>query len=152
MLKSKAISEGVILSLKAKGKYTGAFAGITKACTVCGTTFTSKRARTTVCLTCRARSPEEIKAARVQAVTDFRRRQKQRAIEYMGGSCCKCGYSKCSYALEFHHTDPTEKEFSLSQTGVTRSWDRLLAELKKCILVCSNCHREIHAALGGNTV
>lgn len=53
-----------------------------------------------------------------------------------------CGYSKCIEALEFHHLDPTEKEFEISDR---RSWEALTAELDKCILLCANCHREYHS-------
>jgi hypothetical protein len=69
------------------------------------------------------------------------------SIEYKGGACSKCGYNKCLSALEFHHIDPTQKDFSPSDTGQTRSWEIVKAELDKCILVCSNCHREIHDQL-----
>ena len=67
-------------------------------------------------------------------------------IESMGGSCCCCGYNKCQDALEFHHLDPEQKDLSFgSRRANPASWERLVAELRKCILVCSNCHKEIHA-------
>ena len=69
---------------------------------------------------------------------------KLKAIEYKGGCCSICKYSKCISALEFHHLDPTQKEFGISSKGYTRSWDKVKEELDKCILVCANCHREIH--------
>jgi hypothetical protein len=69
------------------------------------------------------------------------------AVEYKGGSCSCCGYNKCVAALEFHHNDPSEKDFGISGKGLTRSWEKLKVELDKCILVCSNCHREIHENL-----
>lgn len=58
---------------------------------------------------------------------------------------CVCGYDRCSAALDFHHKDEREKSFGLSQDGMTRSWKKTKEELKKCVLVCANCHREIHA-------
>lgn len=72
---------------------------------------------------------------------------KRRAIEYKGGCCELCGYSRCVEALEFHHEDPSEKEFGLGQRGLTRSWEKIKAELDKCQLLCANCHREVHAAI-----
>lgn len=78
-------------------------------------------------------------------VSERRRRLKQLAIEYKGGKCSLCGYCKCTGALEFHHIDPKTKDFSLSTDGLTRSWKRIKVELDKCILVCSNCHKEIHS-------
>ena len=49
-------------------------------------------------------------------------------------------------ALEFHHLNPEEKDFGISKT-LTRSMDSLRKEVDKCILVCSNCHAEIHDEL-----
>jgi hypothetical protein len=67
------------------------------------------------------------------------------AIQFKGGKCSKCGYNKSVAALEFHHIDPTKKEFSI--TNDCRSKKRLQSELEKCILLCSNCHREEHERL-----
>jgi 5-methylcytosine-specific restriction endonuclease McrA len=80
----------------------------------------------------------------VDAVDKRRRVVKLKSIEYKGGKCQSCGYLKCADALEFHHTTPGEKDFSISGTGVTRSWDKIKTELDKCILLCANCHREAH--------
>ena len=66
------------------------------------------------------------------------------SVEFMGGKCSICNYNKCINALEFHHKDPTQKDFGVGTNGHTRSWKRIEKELEKCILVCSNCHREIH--------
>jgi len=77
-------------------------------------------------------------------VTNRRRELKQLSIAYKGGSCARCGYSKCVSALEFHHLDPNVKDFNPSQGGHTRSWERTKQELDKCVMVCANCHREIH--------
>lgn len=63
--------------------------------------------------------------------------------EEFGGKCSKCGYDKCMDALQFHHVDPTKKEFALGQ-GRGFNIDRIREELKKCIMVCSNCHIEMH--------
>jgi predicted RNA-binding Zn-ribbon protein involved in translation (DUF1610 family) len=65
-------------------------------------------------------------------------------IEVAGSySCNICGYNKCTNALEFHHIDPSKKEYLISDLK-TCSKEILVEELKKCIIVCSNCHREIH--------
>ena len=69
---------------------------------------------------------------------------KQKCIEYKGGACVKCGYNKCAAALDFHHMDPTQKDISIARMRHTRFDERVMKELDKCILVCSNCHREIH--------
>jgi hypothetical protein len=77
-------------------------------------------------------------------VTQFRRRRKEKCVMYKGGKCEKCGYNKCLGALQFHHIDPSEKEFGLSGKGVPKSWERCKTELDKCILLCANCHAELH--------
>ena len=79
-----------------------------------------------------------------EAVTLKRRRVKLTAVDYLGGKCCICGYDKCVDALEFHHKDPTQKDFGISTNGACRSWNKIKQELDKCILLCANCHREVH--------
>jgi 5-methylcytosine-specific restriction endonuclease McrA len=78
-----------------------------------------------------------------------KRRQKIRimALEYKGGKCSRCGYSKCLEALEFHHLESSKKDFGISDRGYTRSWEKVSKELDKCDLVCANCHRELHAKM-----
>lgn len=63
--------------------------------------------------------------------------------EEHGAKCSCCGYNKCMDALEFHHLDPSVKEFRLG-THRTHTLSKIRKELEKCILVCSNCHAEIH--------
>ena len=81
-----------------------------------------------------------------QAVTIKRQAIKKMLIAYAGGKCQKCGYDKCSRALEFHHLDPNEKDFGISKT-LTKNIQALKAEVDKCILLCSNCHAEEHQRL-----
>jgi len=81
------------------------------------------------------------------AVKMRRKKLRQMAVEYKGGQCNFCGYSKCPDALDFHHCDPKQKDFGLSARGLTRSWERIKKELDKCVLVCANCHREVHAGI-----
>ena len=83
------------------------------------------------------------KECRKDAVLDIRRRNKIKLVEYKGGKCEICGYDKCIDALEFHHLDPNEKDFGIA--GDTRCLEKLKSEADKCILLCANCHREIHA-------
>jgi len=61
----------------------------------------------------------------------------------LGGCCARCGYDKYLGALEFHHLDPTVKEFALGhKRGLSE--EALRKEINKCILLCANCHREEH--------
>lgn len=70
--------------------------------------------------------------------------RKLKAIEYKGGACLKCGYSKYYGALHFHHVDPATKTASWVKIRLW-SWDKVLQELDKCVLLCSNCHAEEHS-------
>lgn len=73
------------------------------------------------------------------------RKFKKQCVEYKGGKCKMCGYSKCIAALDFHHLDPSKKEFNISHRGVLKLTEEFKAELDKCDLVCVRCHREIHS-------
>jgi hypothetical protein len=89
----------------------------------------------------------------IKAVQKRRKRLKEKAIEYKGGKCESCGYSRCREALEFHHSVNNKKEFGVAAKGYTRSWKKVKEEIEKCLLLCANCHREIHtklAAFPGN--
>jgi len=83
----------------------------------------------------------------IQAVQKRRRIVRDKAIDYKGGHCQVCGYSNCREALEFHHLDAHWKDFGISDRGYTRSWTRIVKELDKCVLLCANCHREVHSGL-----
>lgn len=72
---------------------------------------------------------------------------KKKCVEYKGGECENCGYSKYIGALHFHHKDPNEKDFSLSRVKSHSFDDKVKKELDKCLLVCANCHSEIHGLL-----
>ena len=85
------------------------------------------------------------KVSNTEAVESWRKRKKKALVEYKGGKCQCCGYSRCIEALEFHHLDPNIKSFTIS--GKSKSFNSLKSEVDKCILVCSNCHKEIHAGL-----
>lgn len=89
----------------------------------------------------KAKNPEWAKkmSAKVSAT-----RKKNTSIlkEEAGNRCSICGYDKCIAALEFHHPDPTVKESGI--IGSTKSLAKQREEAQKCILVCANCHRELH--------
>src|SRR5437016_3667858 len=87
---------------------------------------------------------------RMERVAQRRRRVKQILVEEAGGRCIECGYAGHQAALEFHHLDPSEKGFTLSRGGVTRSIEELRDEARKCVLLCSNCHAEVE--IGARTL
>jgi restriction endonuclease S subunit len=85
------------------------------------------------------------KVSKSEAVIDWRRRTKVKLVEYKGGKCQICDYNKSINALQFHHLNPNEKDFTIS--GKSLSFERLKNEVDKCVLVCSNCHSEIHEGI-----
>lgn len=101
-------------------------------CNNCGREYSYKRTlggTRSVCNTCH---------------TNKRRHKlKLKMVEYMGGACITCGYKRCFGALTFHHINDNEKEFTISGAEC-RSWKVLVKELKKCVLLCANCHQEYH--------
>jgi hypothetical protein len=83
----------------------------------------------------------------IDAVRKRRKKLRDMAVRYKGGKCQICGYGRCQEAMEFHHLDGSMKDFGISHKGYTRSWRRVKSELDKCIMLCANCHREVHAGL-----
>lgn len=115
-----------------------------KVCNKCGKTFITKKNghNRRYCYEC---IPESLKNG-----VENRRLMKKWALEYKGFKCEKCGYDKCIDALEFHHLNPEEKDFSLSDRKLILDWQIIKQELDKCQLVCANCHREIHSVKEGD--
>ena len=94
----------------------------------------------------RALSPEEVSKRRKGCVVAWRQRAKLKAIAYKGGACQGCGYGKCVRSLQFHHIDPAGKDFGIGRASA-RSWARIQVELDKCVLLCANCHGEVHEGI-----
>ena len=110
-------------------------------CEICGTSFSPKTAnakRRKYCYNC---SPE---GDRSKQITALRQAMKKQAVKRKGGKCEICGYSKNISALQFHHKNPKEKQFGLSQSGTNHSWKEYWQEAQKCMLLCANCHMQLH--------
>lgn len=120
--------------------------GDLKVCEICGKTFSviDRGWTRTYCYECSPTINESF--TRSDNITAKRRAIKKQLIKEAGGKCQKCGYDKCMRALEFHHLDPNEKDFGISRQ-LNRSMNELRNEIKKCILLCSNCHAEEHQSL-----
>lgn len=81
---------------------------------------------------------------------NYKRIIKLKAIEYKGGKCAICGYKHTLFALTFHHVNPKNKKFNISnfsKIDKRMKWETIKMELDKCILICNNCHCEINAEL-----
>lgn len=72
-----------------------------------------------------------------------RREFKQWCVNYKGGKCLNCGYNRCLRSMDFHHLDESEKDYDISSKWKI-SKEKAIKELDKCVLVCRNCHGEIH--------
>ena len=105
-------------------------------CETCGETDPPKffGAQKSRCRTCQAKLNEQNRVQR-----------RKEGIAYLGGKCSHCGYDKYHGALDFHHTDPSQKD--PKGLDPARSKKKFFEELDKCILLCSNCHREEHNRL-----
>ena len=82
--------------------------------------------------------------SRAEDVSNYRRRRKINLINVLGGKCQICGFNSFPDALEFHHEDPNEKDYGLASKGTCHDIETDLNEVRKCFLLCANCHRGIH--------
>jgi hypothetical protein len=80
-------------------------------------------------------------------IARIRRERKQRAVRLMGDVCFGCGKDWALTLFEFHHREAASKDFGIGQDGIPRRWDKVAAELAKCVMLCANCHREVHAGV-----
>ena len=80
-----------------------------------------------------------------EIVCNHVRKRKKDLISVFGSKCCICGFDSFQEGLDFHHVNPEEKSFSFGPQASTKALEKQLEELRKCILVCANCHRGIHA-------
>ncbi len=82
-------------------------------------------------------------------VKKWRRATKHRIVESFGNICCICKNRYPDVVYDLHHENG-EKEFQISSIRANAvSWIRIVTELRKCVMVCSNCHRLVH---NGDTV
>ena len=98
-------------------------------CLICGREYAFNKRKghqTSICNSCNANRK--------------RNRVKTKAVEYKGGCCQQCGYSKCLRSLQFHHEDRSKKDFTIGGK-MAWSWERLKVELDKCTLVCEKLER-----------
>ena len=81
-------------------------------------------------------------------VINWRKRTKQRMVDAFEGKCGICSYDCFLGGLEFHHLESEEKERCLSGMIVNPSaWSKIVIELRKCVCLCSRCHREVHGGV-----
>jgi len=77
--------------------------------------------------------------------TKIRRyRTKAAAIKYLGGKCTNCGWQGNQAAFQFHHLNSDKKDFTIGNVA-NKKWNLIKNELKKCALLCANCHAIKHS-------
>jgi hypothetical protein len=108
-------------------------------CIVCGVLLQGKQ--TKFCsATCKNKHHQSYEAQKRRGLA-----RKLELVETAGGCCSICGYRKNLAALAFHHTISVDKDFKLDMRSLSnRRLENVLTELDKCILVCHNCHAELH--------
>ena len=115
-----------------------------KQCEICNSNFETVPGGNSrkYCFDCSPSYPKG--GSRAKTISALRKAMKKEAIRRKGSKCEICGYNKCTAALNFHHLDASQKEFSLAQSGVIHSWTEFWNEAQKCQLLCANCHAEVH--------
>lgn len=118
-----------------------------KLCVICGVEIEKNKKYCNDCITTNNKKKLKENNYNYDYVLNWRNNNKKQAVDFLGGKCVICGYNKCLRNLDFHHVNPLEKEITISHKINKIKFEKLKTELKKCILVCSNCHGEIHDGL-----
>jgi hypothetical protein len=92
-----------------------------------------------------SRWKDSLKRRAWQAERRISYKKKILQIKFQHKHCDFCGWSKHPEILDFHHKNKSKKEFSFAVGCLGNySWSRVLKEIKKCKLLCPNCHRWLH--------
>jgi hypothetical protein len=81
-------------------------------------------------------------------ITVRRQNIKKKILQQRGENCEICEYSICPRTLSFHHKNPKEKDFTVS-ANMEKSFDKIKHETDKCMILCANCHMELHEQTNG---
>lgn len=121
---------------------------MTKICKQCGKELSIEMFEPgrRVCKQCRKQYRKQRRDKHPEIHNEQSKRAQQKKTEWLyklKTQCIICGEPE-PCCLDFHHIDPNEKDFTIGKHR-NRGKDWLLNEIKKCVCVCSNCHRKIHA-------
>ena len=75
------------------------------------------------------------------------KKHKKMLLDEFNNKCSICGYDECIDILEFHHVRPCGSDLGVKRI-LAHSFENILKEAKKCILVCPNCHSKLHLKMG----
>lgn len=122
-----------------------------KVCLICGEKFNTipHGESRKYCFYCSPSYQKGDNISRGATITFIRQALKRELVKRMGGKCEICGYNKSLSALEFHHINPEEKDLNIGDytSGNNVNVLKTFEEIKKCQLLCANCHREVHESL-----
>ena len=110
-------------------------------CTKCGCQITKNNSK----INLKSRSKQCKKCERVRIVAKQKEKQSVINAYKLGKGCSKCGYKEHACALDFHHVEPSKKNKSIARMiDDNYSLDKIFTEIKKCKILCANCHRVEH--------
>lgn len=120
----------------------------TKICSKCGkelplNMFDKGRAQCKLCRKTYKKNEYSTKKSQYNTYASNRQKRCEDWINSLKTSCVFCGETD-PICIDWHHINPKEKSFAISHIkGKAR--ERTLEEMKKCVCVCANCHRKLHA-------
>ena len=109
---------------------------------------TKKDGYTCECSICRRKEARERYARKKEqylAATKRKQRDRKAQVDAMRGPCVVCGWFEYPEAIDFHHIDPSTKEGNVGTMTASAGMDKIRAEVAKCVCLCANCHRGVHA-------
>ena len=111
----------------------------------------SKKGQTLICSVCdikylyRGRQHDSTKMCSKCKREYYDNQRTELVSKLKEGGCILCGYNKCNSSLVFHHLNRSTKEFTIGQ--FKRGIKAITKEAKKCVILCRNCHGEVHAGI-----
>ena len=119
--------------------------------------FYKDKAHTTLSSWCKECHKESVLKTRQKSLDMYRIRDREKKSkyyrdkrskvdEYKKAGCAMCG-EKELVCLDFHHIDPSTKEFNIGKQFHIRSFKDIEKEIEKCVVLCANCHRKVHAGI-----
>ena len=109
---------------------------------------TNKDGYTTECNICRRKDARERYARkRDQYLENSKKKQQKRKeqVDAMKSPCVVCGWFEYPEAIDFHHRDSATKSGNVGTMTASAGMDKIRAEVAKCVCLCANCHRGVHA-------
>ena len=106
------------------------------------------------CKNCQKEKTKEIRASNIEKYRSKDRENKNNAYKkkrtiinsYKECGCVICG-EKEPVCLDFHHINPSDKNFDIGKQFHIKATETIIKEIDKCVVLCANCHRKVHAGI-----